>query len=35
VLTVALDWRALDPDRSFADVHATLMDLLRGRLTAQ
>ncbi|MBO2456697.1 TetR/AcrR family transcriptional regulator [Actinomadura violacea] len=34
VLTVALDWRALDPDRSFADVHATLMDLLRGRLTA-
>jgi AcrR family transcriptional regulator len=34
VLTVALDWRALDPDRSFADVHATLMALLRGRLTA-
>ncbi|MDL4814551.1 TetR/AcrR family transcriptional regulator [Actinomadura opuntiae] len=34
VLTVALDWRALDPDRPFTDVHATLMALLRGRLTA-
>jgi AcrR family transcriptional regulator len=34
VLTVALDWRALQPARPVADVHATLMDLLRGRLTA-
>ncbi|MFB4306139.1 TetR/AcrR family transcriptional regulator [Actinomadura sp. GTD37] len=33
VLTVALDWRALQPGRPLADVQATLMDLLRGRLT--
>ncbi|MFD0692116.1 TetR/AcrR family transcriptional regulator [Actinomadura fibrosa] len=33
VLTVALDWRTLQPGRSLGDVHATLMDLLRGRLT--
>ncbi|MQY07023.1 TetR/AcrR family transcriptional regulator [Actinomadura macrotermitis] len=35
VLTVALDWRALQPDRPMSDVHATLMDLLRGRLTTE
>ncbi|MCW2890197.1 MAG: TetR/AcrR family transcriptional regulator [Streptosporangiaceae bacterium] len=33
VLTVALDWRALQPARPLAEIHATLMDLLRGRLT--
>ncbi|MGW3766618.1 TetR/AcrR family transcriptional regulator [Actinomadura verrucosospora] len=33
VLTVALDWRALQPGRSLDDVRATLLDLLRGRLT--
>ncbi|MEV5574928.1 TetR/AcrR family transcriptional regulator [Spirillospora sp. NPDC052269] len=33
VLTVALDWRTLQPDRPLDDVHATLMDLLRGRIT--
>lgn len=33
VLTVALDWRALQPDRPREEVHATLMDLLRGRLS--
>jgi AcrR family transcriptional regulator len=32
VITVALDWRTLQPDRPLDDVHATLMDLLRGRL---
>ncbi|MFC6884089.1 MULTISPECIES: TetR/AcrR family transcriptional regulator [Actinomadura] len=32
VLTVALDWRALQPSRAVSDVQATLMDLLRGRL---
>ncbi|MFG2002237.1 TetR/AcrR family transcriptional regulator [Spirillospora sp. NPDC048911] len=32
VFTVALDWRTLQPERPLADVHATLMDLLRGRL---
>ncbi|MBW8487582.1 TetR/AcrR family transcriptional regulator [Actinomadura parmotrematis] len=32
VLTVALDWRALQPERPVDDVRATLMDLLRGRL---
>ncbi|MCP2335107.1 TetR/AcrR family transcriptional regulator [Actinomadura rupiterrae] len=32
VLTVALDWRTLQPDRPLDDVHATLMDLLRGRI---
>ncbi|MGK5556245.1 TetR/AcrR family transcriptional regulator [Actinomadura kijaniata] len=32
VLTVALDWRTLQPDRDAGEVHATLMDLLRGRL---
>ncbi|SNR28884.1 TetR/AcrR family transcriptional regulator [Actinomadura mexicana] len=33
VLTVALDWRALQPGRSLDDVQATLLALLRGRLT--
>ncbi|TDD77818.1 TetR/AcrR family transcriptional regulator [Actinomadura darangshiensis] len=33
VLTVALDWRALQPARPLADVQSTLLDLLRGRLT--
>lgn len=33
VLTVALDWRALQPGRSLDDVRATLLALLRGRLT--
>jgi AcrR family transcriptional regulator len=33
VLTVALDWRALQPDRPMDEIHTTLMDLLRGRLT--
>jgi AcrR family transcriptional regulator len=33
VLTVALDWRALQPARPLTDVQATLMALLRGRLT--
>ncbi|MGI8328898.1 TetR/AcrR family transcriptional regulator [Actinomadura scrupuli] len=33
VLTVALDWRALQPARPLAEIQATLMDLLRGRLT--
>jgi len=32
VLTVALDWRALQPGRPLADVQSTLTDLLRGRL---
>ncbi|MEU4822361.1 TetR/AcrR family transcriptional regulator [Actinomadura sp. NPDC023710] len=32
VLTVALDWRALQPGRSLDDVRATLLALLRGRL---
>lgn len=32
VLTVALDWRTLQPDRPLTDVHATVMDLLRGRV---
>lgn len=32
VLTAALDWRTLQPDRPRAEIHATLMDLLRGRL---
>lgn len=31
-LTVALEWRALDPDRPLDDVHATLMTLLRDRV---
>jgi AcrR family transcriptional regulator len=34
VLTVALDWRALQPARPLAEIQSTLMDLLRGRLTA-
>lgn len=34
VLTVALDWRTLQPDRDVAEVQATLMDLLRGRLVS-
>ncbi|MEU8121086.1 TetR family transcriptional regulator [Spirillospora sp. NPDC049024] len=34
VLTVALDWRALQPGRPLTDVQATLTALLRGRLTA-
>ncbi|MFC5179965.1 TetR/AcrR family transcriptional regulator [Actinomadura harenae] len=33
VLLVALDWRTLQPDRPMDEVHATLMDLLRGRIT--
>ncbi|WP_141581455.1 TetR/AcrR family transcriptional regulator [Actinomadura sp. WMMA1423] len=33
VLTVALDWRALQPGRPLTDVQATLTALLRGRLT--
>ncbi|MEV3923937.1 TetR/AcrR family transcriptional regulator [Actinomadura coerulea] len=33
VLTVALDWRALQPGRSLDDVQTTLLALLRGRLT--
>jgi AcrR family transcriptional regulator len=32
VLTVALHWRTLEPERPLQDVHDTLMDLLRGRL---
>lgn len=32
VLTVALDWRALQPARPLTDVRATLIDLLRGRI---
>ncbi|MEU6039602.1 TetR/AcrR family transcriptional regulator [Actinomadura sp. NPDC047616] len=32
VLTVALHWRTLEPGRPLEDVHATLMDLLRGRI---
>lgn len=32
VLTVALDWRALQPARPAEEIHATLMALLRGRL---
>jgi AcrR family transcriptional regulator len=32
VLTVALDWRTLQPARPLTDVHATLVDLLRGRI---
>lgn len=31
-LTVALEWRALDPERPLDDVHATLMALLRDRV---
>ncbi|HEY3683020.1 MAG TPA: helix-turn-helix domain-containing protein [Streptosporangiaceae bacterium] len=31
-LTVALEWRALDPDRPLDDVHATLVSLLRDRV---
>ncbi|MFC0042394.1 TetR family transcriptional regulator [Actinomadura rayongensis] len=34
VLVVGLDWRALQPDRPRAEVEATLLDLLRGRLAA-
>ncbi|MGI5419735.1 AcrR family transcriptional regulator [Actinomadura luteofluorescens] len=34
VLTVALDWRALQPGRSLDDVQTTLLALLRGRLSA-
>ncbi|NDU76740.1 TetR family transcriptional regulator [Actinomadura sp. DSM 109109] len=34
VLTVALDWRALQPGRSLDDVQTTLLALLRGRLAA-
>ncbi|WP_149259265.1 TetR/AcrR family transcriptional regulator [Actinomadura sp. K4S16] len=34
VLTVALDWRALQPGRPLTDVQATLTALLRGRLSA-
>jgi AcrR family transcriptional regulator len=33
VLTVALDWRALQPARPLTDVQSTVMALLRGRLT--
>ncbi|RFU42790.1 TetR/AcrR family transcriptional regulator [Actinomadura logoneensis] len=32
VLMVALDWRTLQPERPLDEVHATLMDLLRGRI---
>jgi AcrR family transcriptional regulator len=32
VLVAALDWLAFQPDRSLDDVHATLGDLLRGRI---
>ncbi|GLZ10212.1 TetR family transcriptional regulator [Actinomadura sp. NBRC 104425] len=32
VLTVALHWRTLEPGRPLEDVHATLVDLLRGRI---
>lgn len=32
VLTVALDWRALQPAKPQAEVHNTLMNLLRGRI---
>ena len=31
-LTVALEWRALDPERPVDDVHATLVSLLRDRI---
>lgn len=31
-LTVALEWRALNPDRPLDDVHATLVSLLRDRV---
>lgn len=31
-LTVALEWRALDPDRPLDDVHGTLLALLRDRV---
>jgi AcrR family transcriptional regulator len=34
VLVAALDWLAFQPDRSLDDVHETLGDLLRGRITA-
>ncbi|MES9535799.1 TetR family transcriptional regulator [Actinomadura sp. NPDC000600] len=34
VLTVTLDWRALQPGRPLTDVQATLTALLRGRLSA-
>ncbi|MEV5754877.1 hypothetical protein AB0L00_44340, partial [Actinoallomurus sp. NPDC052308] len=27
-----LDWRTLQPARPLTDVHATLVDLLRGRI---
>ncbi|WP_019629910.1 TetR/AcrR family transcriptional regulator [Actinomadura atramentaria] len=32
VLVVGLDWQALQPARPLAEVEATLLDLLRGRL---
>ncbi|WP_433328569.1 TetR/AcrR family transcriptional regulator [Spirillospora sp. CA-294931] len=32
VITVALQWRTLQPGRPLDEVHQTLMDLLRGRL---
>ncbi len=32
VLVAALDWLAFQPDRTLDDVHATLGDLLRGRI---
>lgn len=35
VLTVALDWRTLQPSRPPADVRATLIDLLRGRMSGR
>jgi AcrR family transcriptional regulator len=35
VLVVALDWLAFQPDRTLDDVHATLGDLLRGRIAAR
>lgn len=35
VLTVALDWRTLQPSRPPADVRATLIDLLRGRIAGR
>ncbi|WP_018653151.1 TetR/AcrR family transcriptional regulator [Actinomadura flavalba] len=34
VLAVAMDWRALQPDRPRKEVESTLLDLLRGRLTS-
>ncbi len=32
VLVVALDWLAFQPDRTLDDIHATVSDLLRGRI---